>query len=431
MSKFLGNASFLLFEQVLKALVGVFVGIYVARHLGPAEFGTYNVVLAYVALGSTFAKLGLDGIVTRDLILAKGDEARQADIMRSASSLLMMSSMACWAVFAACIMQAGMENRTAAAIVTGGAVLCQSALVFDWALQSAERMVMSSIARSTMLVIAAVLRVIAIQHDSPAQVFYYIYAVEQTGIAIIIAMMGRDVIPYRIGLPSASIVMPLLRSSWPMLVSSLSVLIYTRLDQVMISHILGAKEAGIYAASARFYDAWMPIPYLISIAAAPRLMAGALEGSRGFDREFTRIFGPLFWLSILVSSMFALFSSEILQVTFGEKFLAGASCVAIMMFSTVWSAMGNASGRYLVIRKLEGRVASQTLVGVSVNVALNLVLIPKMGITGAAWSTLIATMASNLLFDVFDPEFKELRRIKIRALTFGMWPQPSSSKHMS
>ncbi len=55
-------------EQILRMVAGVLVGIWVARYLGPEQFGVFSYVIAFASLFSSIAKLGLDGIVVRDLV---------------------------------------------------------------------------------------------------------------------------------------------------------------------------------------------------------------------------------------------------------------------------------------------------------------------------------------------------------------------------
>src|SRR4030067_2278792 len=66
--RYLFTTSWMFGEQVLRIIAGLFVGIYVARYLGPEQFGVYSYALAFVALFGAIAKLGLDSIVVRDLV---------------------------------------------------------------------------------------------------------------------------------------------------------------------------------------------------------------------------------------------------------------------------------------------------------------------------------------------------------------------------
>src|SRR4030065_2467894 len=63
-----GNSGWLLTDKVTRLVIGLVIGIWMARVLGPAQFGQFNYALAYVALFSSVATLGLDGIVVRNLV---------------------------------------------------------------------------------------------------------------------------------------------------------------------------------------------------------------------------------------------------------------------------------------------------------------------------------------------------------------------------
>ena len=66
--KYFFNTGWLMADKVLRLFVGLFVGVYVARYLGPEKFGVLNFAMSFVALFGAFAKLGLDGIVVRNAV---------------------------------------------------------------------------------------------------------------------------------------------------------------------------------------------------------------------------------------------------------------------------------------------------------------------------------------------------------------------------
>ena len=67
-SKILKNISWLFFDRIIKIAGGLFIGIWVARYLGPEFFGVLSYVLAYTSLFSFLTRLGLDQIVIREII---------------------------------------------------------------------------------------------------------------------------------------------------------------------------------------------------------------------------------------------------------------------------------------------------------------------------------------------------------------------------
>src|ERR1019366_4832630 len=67
--KIMGNTGWLMVDRVVRMGMGLFVGVWVARYLGPVQFGSLNFALAFVALFGTVTTLGLDGgIVVREVL---------------------------------------------------------------------------------------------------------------------------------------------------------------------------------------------------------------------------------------------------------------------------------------------------------------------------------------------------------------------------
>ena len=57
-------------DKGLRLVLGLVIGIWMARALGPVKFGQFNYAFAFVALFSSIASLGLDGVLVRNLVNA-------------------------------------------------------------------------------------------------------------------------------------------------------------------------------------------------------------------------------------------------------------------------------------------------------------------------------------------------------------------------
>ncbi len=66
--RYFANTSWLFAEKGLRLVVGFFVGVWVARYLGPERYGLLSYAQAFVGLFTAFASLGLDGILVRELV---------------------------------------------------------------------------------------------------------------------------------------------------------------------------------------------------------------------------------------------------------------------------------------------------------------------------------------------------------------------------
>jgi O-antigen/teichoic acid export membrane protein len=76
--RYFKNTSWLFGEKILRMFVGLFVGIWVARYLGPEQFGLFSYAQSFVGLFTAIATLGLDGIVVRELVR---DESRRDELI--------------------------------------------------------------------------------------------------------------------------------------------------------------------------------------------------------------------------------------------------------------------------------------------------------------------------------------------------------------
>ena len=95
--RYFANTSWMFAEQVLRMLTGLLVGIWVARYLGPAQFGVFSYAIAFASLFGSIAKLGLDGIVVRDLVREPGNRNRYlgtAFWLKLVGALLMLGAVA-------------------------------------------------------------------------------------------------------------------------------------------------------------------------------------------------------------------------------------------------------------------------------------------------------------------------------------------------
>ena len=82
--RYFANTAWLFAEKILRMVVGLFVGVWVARYLGPAKFGLLSYAQSFVALFGAIATLGLDGIVVRELVK---DESKR-DVLLGTSFVL-------------------------------------------------------------------------------------------------------------------------------------------------------------------------------------------------------------------------------------------------------------------------------------------------------------------------------------------------------
>lgn len=113
-----------------------------------------------------------------------------------------------------------------------------------------------------------------------------------------------------------------------------------------------------------------------------------------------------------------LFSQQIVYFTYGEQFYDSSMIIAISSISTIFASFGVLTQNLLIIEKLQIYSFIRAFVGAILNIVLNLFLIPHFGAMGAAFSTVVSHLISDLIVDVFSQKTRRIFYIKLNSLNF-------------
>jgi O-antigen/teichoic acid export membrane protein len=187
------------------------------------------------------------------------------------------------------------------------------------------------------------------------------------------------------------------RFTAPRAVAALAQITIQRLDIVLVAIMRGPAEAAIYTAATRFLVAGQFINAAISMAAQPRFAELFTVGKR---REVNSVYqATTAWLMLLTWPLYLLaiiFGPEVLTV-FGHSYRAGASVMVILAGAML---LATACGQVDMVLIASGRSSwslMNGLLAVAANVGLDLVLIPRYGIAGAAIGWAVAIALTNVV----------------------------------
>ncbi len=383
------NTLWLMGENLLRLVAALFVGIYVARYLGPEQFGLYSYALAFSALFSAIAKLGLDSIVVRELVK---DQTKELLILGTAFWLRLIGSLFAIGGILVALSLTDTDKMTVIyiAIISTGMVF-QSLEVVDFYFQSIVLSRYVSLCKLTQLILSALLKIYGIFIQADLLWFVTITMLDQIllGISLFIAFHSRKRGCFLLKFDS-SLAKSLLKESWPIIVAGIGVTLYMRIDQIMIEHYLGNKAVGVFSVAVRLSEVVYFIPIIICSSVFPALVAAKKRCEQEYARKSGMLFEFMTLLGLCAAIPVTLLSSWIINLTFGNDYEAASHVLQIHIWACVFVFLGVASGRWMIIEKLAVHTMYRTLAGACCNIGLNLLLIPEFGIVGAAYSTLIS-----------------------------------------
>jgi len=170
--KYFKNTSWLFGEKILRMIVGLFVGIWVARYLGPEQFGLFSYAQSFVGLFAAFATLGLDGIVVRELIK---DASKRDELIATAFWLKVMGAFGVLLLLGIAVNFTSNDDYTNLLVfIIASATIFQSFNVIDFYFQSKVISRYVVYANIISLFLSSIIKVALILNEAPLIAFAWV-----------------------------------------------------------------------------------------------------------------------------------------------------------------------------------------------------------------------------------------------------------------
>jgi O-antigen/teichoic acid export membrane protein len=391
-------------DRALRMLLGILVGAWVARYLGPDQFGELAYVFAFVAFFQAFSLLGLDGLTVRDI--AK-DRAHSGVVLGTVFRLRLGAASLGWVTACGLIGLLRPGDTVAlflVAIVSAG-MLFQTADVVDLWFQSQTQSRRTVLAKVAAYLIANGAKVALIVAEAPLWAFAAVQVLD-TGLAALFLIWAYRRFPaHNYWSWDSAVARRLLEQCWPFILSGLAIMVYMRIDQIMLREMVGDRELGIYSAALPFSQAWYFIPMTICASLLPTMSQEHVANRTLFFLRLQKLFTLLAWLAIALAVGLALLSNWLVTTLLGAAYEATARVLSVHVVTNIFIFLGVAQGQW-ILNENRGRVSlAKTVIGATTSVAANLILIPRYGALGAAIAAVIAQAVSAVFSNwMFAPE---------------------------
>lgn len=187
------------------------------------------------------------------------------------------------------------------------------------------------------------------------------------------------------------------RASWLWLAAVLSV-IYLKIDTVMIEAMMGVAAAGQYTAVARISELWYVIPVTLAARYYPEMLKAHQQSWPGYLRVLRRRGLLFFGMALVISIGMTAGAYWIMLFAYGEKFTASTLVLQIHVWAGCFVFVRSLISQHLILTGNEPLSMLSHGVGALLNILLNYLLIPRFGLEGAAWATLISYAYASFFF---------------------------------
>ncbi len=414
--KIIGNTAWLLGDKFLRMGLGLVVGVWVARYLGPEGFGLLNYAIALVALFTTFATLGLNNIIIRDVVRKPHEKD---EVMGTAFVLKLLGGLFISILTVSLIYLFKPDDHQTlflVAIISIGMIFRAFDVIEFW-FQAQVKSKYIIFAKTSGYLLLNIVKIIAIYIQAPISVFASILSAEivlgAVGLAIVYQWQGYLLNAWSWSFKRAKF---LLTESWPLILSGIIIMIYMRTDQIMLGEMIGDSAVGIYSATVRISEMWYLIPNTLVKSVFPKVVQAKEISQKIYYERLQQLFYSVAALSYSFAIPITFFSTQIMTLIYGDNYAAAGPVFSIHIWSGLFVSLGVARGPWLITEGLTKFSAASTATGAVINVVLNYFLIAKYGIIGAAIATVISQIVASYICHLFIPKTRIIFMQQTKAL---------------
>jgi O-antigen/teichoic acid export membrane protein len=401
----LSNTGWIAGDKIVRMAVGLLIGIWMARYLGPARYGQFSYALAFAFIFSPIAMLGLDEIVIRKLVregdqvdpLAEGDglptSTKRDEILGTVFVLMLGGGLAVFALASAAIFLARPGDSLMhwlVGILTAGTIF-QAFLAIEFFFESQLQWKLSVYAKASAFLIVSIVKVVLIVSQASLVAFAWASLAEivlgSAGLVVVYQANGLRLAAWRC---SRSMAVTLMKDSWPVVFSVFLTTIYLKIDQIMLGTLASDQELGLYSAAVRLTEAWNFIPMAICSSFFPTIMVLATTDEESFHYHVQKLYNLMALTAYAIAIPVALLSHWIVKLLLTDVYAKTGSLLSVLIWSVLFTNLSAARNVFMVSRNWLKINLVSTLLGCIVNILLNWLLIPVYGAMGAIAASLFS-----------------------------------------
>lgn len=406
--KYLKNTGWLFIGKISGMIASFFVGVYVARYLGPSQYGLLSYAVSFAGLFSIFTSLGIDSILNRELV---SHPEEKDELLGSGFMIKIIGSIIAIMSIVISLFFIKTDILTNTLILISASTFIFSAFgVIDIYFQS-QVLAKNTVKIQIMsLIITTILKLLFIFLNFGIIYFAIVYLIDifiiSIGFVLSYKKTGQKIFKWKV---KKDLIIMLLKNSWPMILSGAAITIYMKIDQVMITNMLGNEANGLYSVAVKLSEVWYFIPALICSSIFPSIVQAKKGNPIMYENRLKKLYSLMFYLSVSIAIIISSFSGIIITSLFGNEYLGAINVLKIHIWAGVGVFIGYALSQYMIIENYTKIFLYTTIIGAIINIILNIILIPKIGIVGAAIATAVSYILQSLSIIFFKKTKNQLK----------------------
>lgn len=402
-------------DSILRMGLGFVLNVWLARYMGPEKFGIFNYAMAMIAIYVSVASLGMNGVVVRELVR---DPQSSDKIMGTSFLLQVCGSLlaSLLVVLSTMMLRPGEWDILLITLVMVPSILFRSSDIIKYWFESIISAKYTVIAQNVAFLTSAGVKMLIMLMGGSYVAIAVTVSLEALIVAVLLVYLYRSrtkdyswsVDRHEIG--------RLLSQSWPLIISGLALMLYMRVDQIMIGNMINNTAVGIYSVAVKMTEVWYFFPVAIVSSLFPKIIKEKEISEENYNKKMQFLYDLMVTAGVGLAIVVTLLSDYIIGWFYGAQYTEASRLIKIYAWVSVFYFLSSASGRWYINEGLQKYALNRNVLGLAMGILLNYLLIPVYGAEGSAYATLIAYGCAAYAFDLLSAKTRIAFWQKTRAL---------------
>jgi O-antigen/teichoic acid export membrane protein len=391
-NKYFRNTGWMFVGKMMAFVTSFFTIAIVARYLGPENLGKISYAQSLIAIFSMFASLGIDHIVYRDLV---AHPEREGEILGTAiATKLVFGGLTFIVTLATALSLHDDPILTWIVGIIALSFIIQPLSTIGHVFGARVLAKYPAIVSIVFAFLMPALKLTVIWFDKGILYFAGLITLEALLLSLIYILLYKKILAgsFQSFTVSWNTFKNMVHDSWPLMLVGVTGYLYARIDQVMIQHFIDSTSVGLYEAAVRLTEPLGFFPGVIIGSLFPALINARKDSPEEYRKRFRSLVGLCMGISTFLALTIYILAPYLIGWLYGDAYTASVSILRIYVWSNVGTVATLLMYNYFIAENKTRLQLIYTTIGALLNITLNALLIPVLGITGAAYATLITVI---------------------------------------
>lgn len=386
--KYFRNTGWMFFGYFFN-IISLSINLWIARYLGPTNFGIISYVFAFVGIFGFLTNLGLNEVIIKKVV--QNPEKRD-EILGTGFWLMVIGGFLSFTLITifAYILEENFLIKSLIIVYATITILSPFQIIAAY-FQANVQAKKNAIAQIIGTVISSIFKIIVILSGKGIIWLIFTFVFDyMVGSSLYIRNYIKSGLSFLKWKFNKNLAKEFLSVSYLLILAGMTGYLLMKFDQVMIKSFLDETAVGIYASAVRISELWYFIPNIVIASVFPAILNAQKTNFESYKNRLKKMFIFLFSIGLIISIVVSFLAPYIISLIFGEKYLEAVPILQIYTWSSIGLFLMLGINKYFLSQEKYKSIFIFSLIAVLLNILLNIIMIPTVGLTGAAWATLIA-----------------------------------------